>query len=291
MMVHALLPPGVELTANDYGRRFIEVNHTRVSARIALQGAQVIACQPQDQRPLLWFSQTDPCRPDTALRGGIPLCWPWFANDRPGPAHGIARTSDWHLTRAHADQEGVRLVLTLPEEEISRQLPDEHWALEVEFQLDTALAVTLRTTNTGSVAQPLSQALHSYLPTEDIAGTSVHGLDGTQYMDKLEEGANFTQSGAVQLLGEVDRIYFGTRADILVHDGSDQLLIQRSGSNSVVVWNPWIEKSRQLSQFPPQGYLGMVCIEAANAGPDSRMLQPGECHALSTRISRPVAGP
>src|SRR5690606_11135911 len=73
-------------------------------------------------------------RPDTALRGGITLCWPWFANDRPGPAHGITRTSDWHLTRAHADQEGGRLVLTLPEGELSRQLPDEHWALEVESQ-------------------------------------------------------------------------------------------------------------------------------------------------------------
>ena len=97
-----------------------------------------------------------------------------------------------------------------------------------------------------------------------------------------------TQSGALQPGGEVDRVYFDTDAEMQLSDGAGPpLLVQRGGSESVVIWNPWIDKSKRLSQFPVDGYRGMVCIEAANAGPDARVLQPGQCHVLSTTISRP----
>lgn len=282
------MPEEARLAVNEHGRQFLDVEHAAVRARIALQGGHIIHCAPTGQQPLLWMSPDDPCKPDTALRGGIPVCWPWFGGERDGPAHGIARTAHWRLRLAEADSRSVRLVLELPAEDISSRLPDEHWAVELELVLAASLKVNLITTNTGSKEQKLSQALHSYLPVNDIGNARIHGLEAAQYQDKLKDGAVFTQSGALQVGGEVDRVYFDTDAEVQLSDGAGPpLLVQRGGSESVVIWNPWIDKSKRLSQFPVDGYRGMVCIEAANAGPDARVLQPGQCHVLSTTISRP----
>ncbi|PRB76163.1 D-hexose-6-phosphate mutarotase [Pseudomonas sp. MYb185] len=281
------LPSGITLTCNEHGRRFIDIDHPSVRARVAEQGAQIIDCVPCGQRPLLWMSPVDPARPDTALRGGIPLCWPWFADERPGPAHGIARTSHWQLRLAQADAHQVRLVLELPEREIARQLPDERWAVQVEMLLGASLSVTLITTNTGSRAQQLSQALHSYLPVDDIASTEVLGLQGVSYIDKLQADAVCREQEPIRFSGELDRVYFDTAADVQLIDASaEPLWVQRRNSQSVVVWNPWQEKGARLSQFPAEGYRSMVCIEAANAGPDARLLEPGQVQRLQTIISR-----
>lgn len=282
-----ILPAGVSLTSNEYGRCFIDIDHAAVRARIAEQGAQIIDCVPAGQRSLLWMSPADPARPDTALRGGVPLCWPWFADERPGPAHGIARTSHWQLRQVEADSQQVRLVLELPEEEITRQLPGEHWAVQVEMVLGSSLSVTLTTTNTGPRPQPLSQALHSYLPVDDIDNARILGLEGVSYIDKLQAGAQCRQQGPVRFSGEVDRVYFDTTADVQLLDGSGEpLWVQRRNSQSVVVWNPWQTKGARLSQFPADGYRSMVCIEAANAGPDARLVEAGQTHWLQTIISR-----
>lgn len=285
------LPAGVSRTCNEHGRRFIEIDHPAVCARIAEQGAQIIDCVPAGQRPLLWMSPVDPALPDTALRGGIPLCWPWFAGERPGPAHGIARTSHWQLRQAEADSQQVRLLLELPEQEITRQLPGEHWSLQVEMLLGSSLSVTLITTNTGSRAQRLSQALHSYLPVDDIDQVRILGLQGASYIDKLQADAVCHQHDPIRFRGEVDRVYFDTAADVQLLDGAaDPLWVQRHDSRSVVVWNPWQDKGARLSQFPADGYRHMLCIEAANAGPDARLVEPGQIQRLQTIISRQPPG-
>lgn len=287
-MPRPTLPPGVRIFSNEHGRQFLDINHPVVRARIALQGAHIIDCVPAGQPPLLWMSPTDPCKPDTALRGGVPVCWPWFADERSGPAHGIARTGNWLLQDVQADDASVRLVLRLSPEEIARQLPGEGWAVEIEFCLGKALEIALTTTNTGRQPQRLSQALHSYLPVADIDGAEITGLRGCAYIDKLSDGATVIQSTALRFAEEVDRIYFNHGAELQLRTGNDVLSIRREGSRSVVVWNPWQDKSTRLSQFPPDGYRTMVCIEAANAGPDGRMLAPGESHRLKTVISRPA---
>lgn len=285
MLQTVTLPPEVQLSSNEHGRRFLHIKHPAVQACIALQGAHIIECIPTGQPPLLWMSAVDPLKPGTALRGGVPVCWPWFADERDGPAHGIARTSDWQLLEARADSLSVHLVLRLPREEITRQLPDVGWAVDIAFTLGAELEIALTTTHTGNKPQRLSQALHSYLPVADIAHVEVNGLQGCAYIDKVS-GATFTQQAAVRFDGEVDRIYFDHGADLQLHSGTDVLHIRREGSHSVVIWNPWLEKSSRLSQFPDDGYRTMVCIEAANAGPDGRTLEPGSTHTLKTVISR-----
>lgn len=282
-----LLPDTVKRLSNAHGRDFLEVRHPCVEARIALEGAHIISCIPAGQGDLLWMSPVDEQKPGTPLRGGIPICWPWFGNERPGPSHGIARTSQWTVNSVVDAGSELTLTLELPRSRIKARLPDEDWSLQIEFVLGKSLRVSLITTNTGAAPQQLSQALHSYLPVQDIREARIWGLEGAEYLDQLTGIDQIRQQGAVTFSGEVDRIYQGHSATVQLEDGGEHyLLVQRQGSHSVVVWNPWIDKSARLGQFPSDGYKTMVCIEAANAGADRRLLRPGESHTLQTDIRR-----
>lgn len=283
-MTQYTLPPGVTRQTNSHGRAFICVDRPELSARLSLEGAHLLS-HVVDGRPLLWHSEVEPCKPGIPLRGGIPICWPWFGGDRPGPAHGIARTSVWELETIEEAGGDLYVRLTLPEERQKQHLPaSEQWHLAVEFYLGECLEVRLITRNLGEMPQSLSQALHTYLPVSDIQQVSLTGLDGSRYLDQLT-GTQDLQQGDVQINAEVDRIYLGNAADIQVQDAEGPgFLIQRSGSSSVVIWNPWQAKASRLSHFPEQGYRQMLCVEAANTQSDTRLLAPGEVHILGTRI-------
>lgn len=283
----APLPGSIKLLRNHLGRAFLDVDHSCVRALIALQGAHIISCVPAGQGDLLWMSPTDPQTPNTALRGGIPICWPWFGGERSGPSHGIARTSEWTVKSATDTGSELRLLLELPVASIKSQLPEEDWRVEVEFELGSRLSVSLTTTNTGNRAQQLSQALHSYLPVRDIHEARIWGLENAYFIDQLTGVFQNRQEGPVTFHAEVDRIYYShDRPTQLDDGGAHYLLVEREGSESMVIWNPWIDKSQRLSQFPTDGYRSMVCIEAANAGPDARTIAPGQSHTLKTIIRR-----
>lgn len=280
------LPECVRLSKNQHGRDFLQIEHPAVSARIALEGAHITHCQPAGQGPLLWMSPDEPELPGKSLRGGIPICWPWFGNARSGPAHGIARTSLWQLAAVTSDTSQVSVCMNLPAAALAQALPGEHWQLDVEFVLGADLLVTLISRNLGTRPQALSQALHSYLPVSDIDKALVTGLENSAYLDQLT-GQQQQQQGPVGFSMEVDRIYFNHSGPVSLLDaGEHALVLRRQGSESLVVWNPWIEKSRRLTHFPGDGYRHMLCLEAANAGPDARVLEPGETHRLSCRITR-----
>jgi glucose-6-phosphate 1-epimerase len=280
------LAQGVALVCNAHGREFIEISHSLLCARISIEGAQIISHVPVGQEPLLWLSPEEPELPGIPLRGGIPLCWPWFGDDRQGPAHGIARISKWEIEDVAVSESSVRIILVLPQAEITRQLPAEQWNLKVELLLSDELEVRLTSTNCGTQPQPLSQALHTYLPVSDIHHSRVVGLNGLSYVDQLT-GKVTEQQGDVQITEEVDRIYFGDIGTLRLLDGDKgRIDVECAGSCSSVIWNPWQDKARRLKHFPSEGYRQMLCIETANAGTDTRHLQPGETQVLTTRISR-----
>lgn len=276
---------GITRLHNAHGREFIEIEHPLVSARISLEGAHIIRCIPAGQAPLLWLSPQEPELPGIPLRGGIPLCWPWFGNERAGPAHGIARTGVWRLEQVTVGEAGVEVVMELPTEQMAVSLPAEQWRVQVRFELARVLSVTLNTTNTGLTDQLLGQALHTYLPVSDIADCQVTGLEALEYHDQLT-AAEAVQCGPVLINEEVDRIYHGPIGTIGVCDAGQRIEVAGSGSRSTVLWNPWINKSQRLSHFPADGYRHMLCVETANAGPDSRIVRPGETHSLGARIRR-----
>ncbi|MFN3581691.1 MAG: D-hexose-6-phosphate mutarotase [Pseudomonas sp.] len=284
------LPQGISLQANRHGRLFLVVERQELSARIAIEGAHIVECTPAGAAPLLWLSPDEPELPGQALRGGVPLCWPWFGNNRPGPAHGIARTANWQLDNVSIESGEIVVRLLLPEQRLPAEEGEELWQAEVEFRMGTDLHIALTSHNCGSSAQWFSQALHTYLPIADIDQVQVKGLADCAYLDQLT-GQECRQDGNIRFNAEVDRIYFDHEAGVEVSDGGPSpITVQRQGSRSLVVWNPWIDKSKRLGHFPATGYRTMLCIEAANTGPDARLLQPGESHRLATRISRPQNG-
>lgn len=271
-----------------------ELNNRFANASVSLQGAQVIAWTPKHQHPVIWLSKVAKLVPGKSARGGIPICWPWFGphpNEPTFPAHGYARTTAWDVISAEALEDGrTRLLFRLPANDATRK----HWpyatSLECSITVGETLEVSLITRNLEDVTISLTEALHTYFEIGDIGKVSVYGLEDTEYLDKVDGGQRKLQHGPVTIAGEVDRVYLGTRAECVIEDTVLQrnIHIHKQGSNSTVVWNPWIDKSEKMGDLGVDGYRHMLCVESGNAAEDVVTIAPGEVHQLwvSYRIER-----
>ncbi|MBN9474300.1 MAG: D-hexose-6-phosphate mutarotase [Bordetella sp. SCN 67-23] len=268
-------------------------------ALVARQGAQVLYYAPNGQPPVVWLSDQAEFRKGASLRGGIPVCWPWFGQfDRnpeavramlaPGadaPAHGFARALDWQEGGARVDGETACLRLQL-------DLPAGHggWnhaaAVTLDIRLDDALTLTLSTRNAGAETLVLSQALHTYFAVSDARDVEVEGLDGLAYVDTLRDWTSQVQDGPLSIQGETDRIYTGLSAPMQIRDPGWRrtIAIEATGSRSAVVWNPWVDKSLRLSQFRPDAWRDMLCIETARVWDDVLELAPGAAVDMSVTM-------
>lgn len=265
-----------------------EITTPQARARIALQGAHVLAWQPAGQGPVLWLSKAAVYAPGQAVRGGVPVCWPWFGARDGLPAHGFVRTRLWDLRSASQDAAGqVVLCLGTSDDASTRALWDYPFHLELCVTVGQTLSLALSTRNTGTAPFTITQALHSYFCVGDIAQTSVLGLDGCAYLDKVQDFAAARQSGALEFRGETDRIYTDTTADCLIDDraGGRTICVAKQGSTSTVVWNPWREREQAIADMAAGEHRHMLCVETCNAGPDQITLAPGDRHTLAAMMS------
>lgn len=258
-------------------------------AVIALQGAQVLSYETAAGE-VLWLSPVANLGTGKAVRGGIPVCWTWFGphgSAPANPAHGFVRAAAWSVVGSASGDGRARVILTFDATQTEPSLWPHKARAEIEVTLDEALTVSLTTVNCGSSSIPLTEALHTYVRVGDVAKVSVTGLDGRSYVDQLCPGAEFTQTGAIAIAGEVDRIYQQTGDAIAVSDVPLQRTIRvaKVGSQSTVIWNPGPEKAARLGDLGEGGYRKMVCVEAANAGRCAVALAPGERHRITTKIS------
>lgn len=266
------------------------IRNAQAEARIALHGAHVLHFQPAGEAPLLWLSETAVFREGKAIRGGIPICWPWFGPDPSGqnrPAHGFARDRFWTLDQVqHEPQSGTQLQFSLPASEVIRALWPHPFKLSLAVSVGRRLELRLRMQNLGDTTMRCSGALHSYFSVTDIANTRVSGLDGRPYLDQLDGHARKLQKGEITIAREVDRIYVDTPDTVTIDDAGHQrqIEISKRGSLSTVVWNPWIEKSAGMNDFPPEGHRQMLCVETSNAAHDEIWLAPGQAHELACSI-------
>jgi glucose-6-phosphate 1-epimerase len=282
------LPQALQFTQGQGGLPVADIDTPLARARIALQGAQVLAWQPAEQHQVLWLSKAALFEPGKAVRGGVPVCWPWFGPRDGLPGHGFVRTRLWQVRGTALDADGqVVLRLGIVDEAATRALWDFAFDLELVVTVGTRLKVALTSRNTGSQPITLSGALHTYFAVADIAQTQVQGLAGCNYLDKVNGLARTRQAGAVTFAGETDRIYTGTRAECLIDDAAGQRVIHvaKSGSTSTVVWNPWVEREKTFADMAAGEYRKMLCVETCNAGSDEITLQPGAAHALTAIIS------
>ena len=256
---------------------------------IALKGGQVLAWR-RGGEDLLWLSPMARLDDRKPVRGGIPVCWPWFGphpKDAKRPAHGFARTADWQPVSSSATAGEASLTLVLsPAPEHERLWPHKASAT-LTVKLSGGLSVELRTRNEGQEPIEITQALHTYFRVGEIARCAIDGLGGHDYIDKLDGNREKPQIGRIIIDRELDRIYLGPAPLVTLHDTSHgrSIEVRSRGSRSTVVWNPWIDKAARLGDLGPDGWRRMLCIETANAGPDLRTLEPGSEASIGVTYS------
>ena len=238
-------------------------------AQVYLQGAHVARWTDPTGEEILFLSRETRREPGVALRGGIPVVFPQFADQGPLPKHGFARTAVWERVEEGTEAGGAAFVLLrLTGTEAMRALWPHPFRAELRVSLDQALTVALRVVNTGSGTMAFTCALHSYLRVGDVREAAVEGLRGVRYLDKVRGGEEAVEERErVTVAGEVDRVYAGAPDRLVVRDGARgrALVMEKEGFADVVVWNPWAEGARALPDLADEEYREMLCVEPANA--------------------------
>lgn len=276
------------------GINLAEVRNGYATASISLQGAQVLNWVPVNESPVIWLSKAAKFMSGKSVRGGAPVCWPWFgphARETQHPAHGYARTVTWDVIASKALDDGrTQLLFRLRENEVTRAQWPHDTSLQCRITVGDTLEIELVTQNNGDTAVTITEALHTYFAVGDINRVKVYGLEDTEYLDKVDGGQRRIQHGPVTIGNEVDRVYLETRAECVIDDPllRRKIHISKHGSNSTIVWNPWREKADKMGDMGEDGYLHMLCVESGNAAGDAVTLTPGESHRLSViyRIER-----
>jgi len=279
------------------GLDVVELATPASTCTVALHGAQVLSFTPRGDRDWLWVSDKARWNVGSALRGGVPICFPWFgphATERSFPAHGLARTRTWRLVGVD-EVAGARLRavfelsagdLATPESPTSPLFPYPFTTRHTVIAGDD-LELSFEVRNDGPVAFAFEVALHTYFAVADIAAISVEGLGGATYVDKVADGARRRQGNEpIKIVGEVDRVYASDGPVTLVDpERGASLQVTASGAASTVVWNPGPEKARALGDVDPEGFRRFVCVETGNVGDRRVTLPPGGRHRLSVRYT------
>ncbi|MGY0613942.1 D-hexose-6-phosphate mutarotase [Vibrio sp. FJH11] len=268
--------------------KIVRIIHDKATAGISLHGGHVVSYKPAGQEDLIWMSEKAVFDGKAALRGGIPVCWPWFGRIA-APAHGFARTAEWELVEHRENEKGVIVELALFSTEETHQIWPHMFDARLIVEVGDALKVTLKVVNIDDEAWTFSGALHTYLNVGDILQAQTTGM-GSEYIDSLK-GGEVCQGGEVlQLSDTIDRVYTQPEAQILVKDPvlERTLSVENLGHNSAVLWNPWAEGAQSMGDMADNGYQTMFCVEStlhASSLDQGKTLQPGESHELVTVVS------
>lgn len=262
------------------------IKNCHATASIAIQGAQILTWAPQREKPVIWLSPAAKFATGKSVRGGVPVCWPWFgahATESSFPAHGFARTVPWEVTGSQRQRDGAtKIAFRLVQTDQTRKQWPHASELELHATVGATLDIDLITRNTGNGPVTITDALHTYFAVSDVREITIHGLGRAPYLDKVEGMKRKRQTGPITINQEVDRVYLDTTADCLIDDPrwSRRIRVHKHNSRSTVVWNPWIEKADKMGDLGKDGHLSMVCVESTNASEDAVIIAPGTSHTL-----------
>jgi glucose-6-phosphate 1-epimerase len=276
----------------EHGFTYIEINNGKAHATISTYSGQVLSYRPKNQQhDLLFVSDKAYYEEGKAIKGGIPVCWPWFGpdpEDQGRPAHGFVRNRQWGVSASKSLADGsTQVVLSLVDTAETREIWPHPFKLEIEITVGDSLTVALVTHNTGDGSITISQALHSYFQVGDISKTRVLGLDATDYLDKVGDTARKTQAGPVTIESEVDRIYTDVTGEQVIDDESlgRKIHITSRGCSTAVVWNPWADIAASMGDLGDDDYKKMLCVETANAGPETVEIAAGDEYRLEAEYT------
>jgi glucose-6-phosphate 1-epimerase len=258
-------------------------------AAVSLFGGHVLSYVPKGFDDALWLSPTTK-RPPDSIRGGVPICWPYFAKQgqpSDAPQHGLVRNRQWQITHAEQNADGeIALALAAPE------IDDVPMSLIHTMRIGRALEQALTTVNLSRETVRFTQAFHTYFKVGDAMRVSVSGLENLTYSDKFDDFNVHTQCGDWNLSdtrdpGRSDRIYMnaGNRFELIDPTLVRRVTIETKGSNTLVAWNPGADEVRRFADIPAQSWKDYVCLEAANCGNEVIELATDDCHVLQQTIT------
>lgn len=270
----------------------LEIGNASATATISLFGGQVLNWQPRDaEQPVLWMADRASLDGSKAIRGGAPVCWPWFGAhpDVPTqPSHGCARVNPWRLDGVCSADDGTTEVsLSFEPTMLSVDSPMKQLMLSQVVRVGSTLDIALTTTNTGQTACRYTEGLHTYFRVQDIDTAQVTGLDQRDYLDLTQHNQRCRQSGGITFGGELGRLFVNSLDTCTLHDPGlrRNIRVEKSGSRSTAIWNPGLAVATRMSDLGAQGWREMVCVESANAAEDAIVIEPGARRTLTARYS------
>jgi glucose-6-phosphate 1-epimerase len=282
------IPGAVAIVAGDGGLPVVRIATPLCRGEIHLNGAHITRFQPAGQAEVLWMSTQSLFAPGKPIRGGVPICWPWFgphASDKTLLGHGHARLRTWTLASIERLGDGsVRTVLT----DAGGPLPGfpHDWSLRMTVTMSAALDIDLTTTNPGAAPFTISEALHSYFSVSDVRACRIEGLDGTVILDKAAGGVTRRQDGDVIFAGWTDQVHAKAKACWIRDAGLRRIIaIAKRGAASTVVWNPWTAQAAKMVDFADAEWPGMLCVEPGNCLDEAVVVAPGASHTCGMTVS------
>ncbi len=287
------IEPQLNITQDENSLEYIEISNDLATAKIALQGGHIISWQPKAQEhPVLWVSSNARYQKGRSIRGGVPICWPWFgAHPTDGTLcpHGFARVIPWQLIMAEPTRRGAtRIVLQMTETAEARRQLSYPYLLSMTITVGDTLRIELSTTNKSTHPFLVGEAFHTYFNISDIANVTVTGLQDTLFADKVFDYERRLQRGDITFNGEFDRVYLNTTSDSVIEDTglNRQIRIGTSRSQSTIVWTPWVDKAEQMTDMGTKDeWRRTVCVETGNALDNAVVISPNKTHTMAVEYS------
>jgi glucose-6-phosphate 1-epimerase len=288
--------PGLLVFEESQGLIRAVVTTPAASAVVYLQGAHLTHWQPSGEQPVLFLSSKTAFQKGKAIRGGVPVIFPWFGDrhdGKAGPAHGFARAAEWEVAFAGLAGEDLHLTFTLAPNETTRELGFDRFRVAYQLTIGRRLGMQLTVANDGAEPLVFEEALHTYFAVTDVRTSAVRGLQQTAYLDKRDPEVDGTPKRKLQeeeplvLTRTTDRVYVDSASTCVVDDqeGGRSIRVDKVSSATTIVWNPWEELTAKLADMEPEGWQGMVCVETANAGPNAVTLAPGAVHTMRANVT------
>ena len=283
------IPGAAQITAGNNGLLRVGITTPASTGEIYLHGAHLTSWRPAGGEEVIFLSQRSQFEPGKAIRGGIPVCFPWFRNkvdDPKAPSHGFVRTKDWKLDEIEMRGDGVMVSLSTSSDEGTKAWWPHDFLLVHRVTVGAELVQELTVSNTGATPLRFEEALHTYYRVGGATSVRIHGLDGVAYLDNTDGNREKRQEGDIVFTAATDRAYVNTTHAVEILDPvlRRRIRLEKENSRTTVVWNPWVEGAHALPDMADDEWRAMACVEASNMRAFAVDLAPGAQHTMKTSI-------
>jgi len=281
-VVHVQTDPG--------GHPVVRIATEKCLGAMHLHGAQVTSWKPAGTPEVIFLSSTASFAEGKAIRGGIPICFPWFrakSDNANAPAHGFVRTKLWTLDSIQNGSEGVQVIMSTASDTATKEWWPHDFRAKLSATFGNKLVLEFAVSNTGAAPFRFEEALHTYHAVGDIRSARLRGLDGAAYLDNTDANREKKQTGELAIARATDSAYLGSQQAIVLLDPhiNRKIHITKQNSNSTVIWNPWEDAANKMPDLGAGEWQTFLCAEAANILTNAVELHPGEKHTLAATIA------